>query len=114
MIIKPFENKYDKQIYNCLKEPGCYTDLSEGDKAILYDLMHDIKKIVKFDWSEINIPVFVQSCYFGYKKHKHAKVIQVLANCINSCFPDKTARIIKTDNGNKIEVISKRKGGEIE
>lgn len=93
MIIKPFENEYDKEIYDCIKEDKEYSKLSEGEKSILYDLVHKVRKFVYFDWKDINIPNFVRNCYKGYTKNKNLVSLQVVTNCINACFPNKLAKL---------------------
>lgn len=109
MIIKPFENEYDVEIYNCIKEAKKYEKLSEGEKSILYDLVHEVRKFVHFDWEAINIPNFVSNCYKGYTKSKNAISLQVVANCINVCFPDKLAKLVGSSmNETKRLVITDR------
>lgn len=110
MIIKPFENEYDKEIYDCIKNDPEYNklvkkkdpvtkeytmqpEMSEGEKSILYDLVHEVRKFVYFDWKDINIPNFVHNCYKGYTKNKNLVSLQVVANCINYCFPNKLAKL---------------------
>lgn len=93
MIIKPFENEYDKEIYDCIKEDEEYSKLSEGEKSILYDLVHEVRKFIYFDWKDIDISNFIHNCYKGYTKNKNLVSLQVVANCINFCFPNKLAKL---------------------
>lgn len=94
MIIKPFENEYDKEIFDCIKEDKEYKKLSEGEKAILYDLCHEVRKYIHFDWTEIDIPNYVYNCCKAYTKNKNLVMGQVVANCINVNFPDKLAKLV--------------------
>ena len=93
MIVKMPETIYEKQIYNEVSTNEEYSTLSEGEKSILYDLCLDIHKYVNFDWSSIIIPNYVHNCYKGYTKNRNLISIQVIANCINACFPDKYATL---------------------
>lgn len=93
MIIKPPETRYDVEIYECIMNDPEYNEFSEGEKSILYDLCHEVRKYITFNWSDINIPNYVYNCFKGYKKNKNVILVQVIANCINVCFPDKLARL---------------------
>lgn len=93
MIVKPLQNEYDAEIYECIKNDIRYIELSEGEKAILFDLAQYVKKYVCFSWSKVSIPTFIYNCYKGYMKCKGGTILQVTCSCINHCFPNKKARI---------------------
>lgn len=105
MVVKPFVNEYDKEIYDYIKESTHYDDLCEGEKSILYDLVHEVVKATGANLSMISIPDFVHKCYLGYTKNKSTITLQVIANCIDYCFPNKIARIVDIGNGHKQLIV---------
>lgn len=110
MIINPPSNKYELQIYEEIanaeeynrlipkkdpvtKELVMRPEMSEGEKSILYDLAISLPKYIYFNLEDIDIPNYVHNCCVGYNKNKNVVLMQVIANCINACFPQKLAKL---------------------
>lgn len=93
MIVKAPESRYDVEVYECIKNDPEYDKLVEGEKSILYDLVLEVRKIMNCRWDDILIPNLVHNCFIGYTKNKNLVMMQVIANCINTSFPDKLAKL---------------------
>lgn len=108
MIISDPQNEYDVEIARIISTDKTFEKECEGNKSIVYNLVHSVQKAVGIPWNELNLEPLVIGCYKGFKKHPNSLLMVVIAACINIVFPDKKARIEGTSYSEQRLVIERK------
>lgn len=112
MIISTPQNEYDLEIARIIETSKDFEKECEGNKSIVYDLVHTVQKAVNIPWDKLNLEVFVSGCYKGFKKHPNSIMLVVVASCINFTFPDLKAKVEGTSYSEQRLVIEKKEAKE--
>lgn len=105
MIVKIPTTKYEKELYKLIKDGNEFSKMSEGEKAIIYDLCIDLQKYVLFNWEDLDLKNYVHNMKLSYDKYKNQPGINVVCASINRVFPNKKATL-EGNMDNKRLVIS--------
>ena len=117
MVIKPPENKYEREILKIIKTRQDFLETvtklnkqtgkmettniwPEGEKSILYDLcVHNIPKFIYLDWEHVDLDAYVSNVKSTYSKHKTIMYLNLISLCINNL---KIGYKTKVENGTLI------------
>ena len=106
MIVKSPENNYEREILNIITTNTKFSKSSNGEKSIVYDLCKQVRKTIGIRWEDIELESYVLLVFEAYKKSPNIPTMNVIVNCINTCFPNYKAYLetVSSLDGKKIVI----------